>query len=175
MTHDNHEPLIVELAPLPREQMGPFLLLGLDKDASAEQIATHAAERLAWAQEAPLPVSAEDINWAQDVLREPEARLRADVASLNLDLAEQMIGQLAARFAVDSHRAGLWQPIDIPEPADEDSTPLPDPEALRTSIVLPDPPSEAPAIARIVQEWIEQPMDPWAIELPVTGDRLNGG
>ena len=27
------EPVVLELAPLPREQVGPFLLLGLDKDA----------------------------------------------------------------------------------------------------------------------------------------------
>ena len=27
------EPVVLDLAPLPREQIGPFLLLGLDKDA----------------------------------------------------------------------------------------------------------------------------------------------
>ena len=30
-----HTPIVLELAPLPREQVGPFLILGLSKDADA--------------------------------------------------------------------------------------------------------------------------------------------
>ena len=32
------EPVVLELATLSREQMGPYLLLGLDKSADKEQI-----------------------------------------------------------------------------------------------------------------------------------------
>lgn len=35
---EHSEPVVLELAPLPREQIGPFLLLGLEKDADREQI-----------------------------------------------------------------------------------------------------------------------------------------
>ena len=30
--------IVLELAPIPREQVGPFLLLGLDKSADKDQI-----------------------------------------------------------------------------------------------------------------------------------------
>ena len=32
------EPIVLDLATLPREQLGPFLLLGLDKSADKDQI-----------------------------------------------------------------------------------------------------------------------------------------
>jgi len=44
------EPVILELASLPREQIGPFLLLGLDKDADKEQIEANWARRVIWAR-----------------------------------------------------------------------------------------------------------------------------
>ena len=34
---DSQEPVLLELAPLPREKIGPFILLGLEKDATAEE------------------------------------------------------------------------------------------------------------------------------------------
>ena len=42
------EPIVLDLAPLPREQIGPFLLLGLDKDADKEQIEANWARRVIW-------------------------------------------------------------------------------------------------------------------------------
>ena len=41
----NPEPVLLELATLPREQMGPFLMLGLEKDASKDDIEAHWAEQ----------------------------------------------------------------------------------------------------------------------------------
>ena len=35
---NSNEPVVLELAPLPRDQIGPFLLLGLDKDAEPSEI-----------------------------------------------------------------------------------------------------------------------------------------
>ena len=43
------EPIVLELATLSREQMGPYLLLGLDKSADKEQIDKHWADRVKWA------------------------------------------------------------------------------------------------------------------------------
>src|SRR5205807_1510662 len=77
----------VELAPLPREQVGPFLLLGVAKDADAETIEAHWAQRVLWARQGKTHVPLEDIHWARQVLRDPERRLAADAASLNPDTA----------------------------------------------------------------------------------------
>ncbi|GIW79792.1 MAG: hypothetical protein KatS3mg105_1599 [Gemmatales bacterium] len=42
------EAVVVELAPLPREQMGPFLILGVYKDADSATIDAHWAQRVIW-------------------------------------------------------------------------------------------------------------------------------
>ena len=47
------EPLVLELATLTREQMGPYLLLGLDKSADKEEIDKHWADRVKWALRNP--------------------------------------------------------------------------------------------------------------------------
>ena len=38
--------MVLELASLPREQVGPFLLLGLPKEADKDQIEKHWADRV---------------------------------------------------------------------------------------------------------------------------------
>ena len=43
-------PIVLELAPLPREQVGPFLLLGVDKTAAKEEIEANWAQRVIWAR-----------------------------------------------------------------------------------------------------------------------------
>ncbi len=40
------DPVVLELAPLPREQLGPFIILGIDKDATAEEIEAAWAKRV---------------------------------------------------------------------------------------------------------------------------------
>ena len=46
----NGEPVVLELASLPREQTGPFLLLGLDKTADKEKMEARWADRVRWAR-----------------------------------------------------------------------------------------------------------------------------
>jgi hypothetical protein len=92
----------IELADLPREQVGPFLLLGLDKSATKEEVDAHWADRLKWARKQLIKVPLEDINWARETLNDVERRVRADAASLNVDttagtlrrLAEQTVGRV---------------------------------------------------------------------------------
>src|SRR5262249_35670404 len=55
----------VELASLPREQVGPFLILGVPKDADAETIEAHWAQRVLWARQGKSRISLEDIHWAR--------------------------------------------------------------------------------------------------------------
>ena len=60
---DEHEPVVLELAALPREQLGPFLLLGLDKNADAEAIEASWAQRVIWARKNQIRTPLGDINW----------------------------------------------------------------------------------------------------------------
>src|SRR5437899_5211457 len=79
------EPVVLELAPLPREQIGPFLLLGLEKDAGPEQVEANWAQRVIWSRKNQINVPLEDINWAREVINDPDKRIRADAATLNAD------------------------------------------------------------------------------------------
>src|SRR6266436_4167866 len=98
MSDSRQDPVVLELAPLPREQIGPFLLLGLDKDAGPEQIEAHWAQRILWARKKQILVPLSDINWARAVLVDPERRVRADVTSLNTDSAAGVLRQLAEQY-----------------------------------------------------------------------------
>ncbi|NBO93222.1 MAG: hypothetical protein EBV06_13065, partial [Planctomycetia bacterium] len=87
----NNEPIVLELAPLPREQMGPFLILGLDKTQVRTEVDEHWADRVKWARRNLIKVPLEDINWAREALNETEKRLKSDIASMNADTADGMI------------------------------------------------------------------------------------
>src|SRR2546421_691185 len=88
MKETENEPVLLELAPLPREQVGPFLLLGLEKDADREQIEAHWARRVIWARRNQLRVALQDIHWAREVLSDPDRRARAGAGSLHGDTAD---------------------------------------------------------------------------------------
>src|SRR5579884_138547 len=104
------EPIVLELAPLPREQVGPFLLLGLDKTADKETIDAHWAERLKWARKGQSKVPLEDINWAREVLSDIERLIRADAASLNIDTTDGVLAQLAQRYGMEGGQVSrMWQ------------------------------------------------------------------
>src|SRR3954466_8091284 len=105
----NNEPIVLELAPLPREQIGPFLLLGLDKDAAAAVVEKHWAQRVIWARKNQIRIALEDVNWAREALREPDKRVRHDVASLNADTGDGVLRQLAQRYGGGDQG---WQPVD---------------------------------------------------------------
>src|SRR3954453_4415685 len=107
------EPVVLELASLPREQVGPFLLLGLDKAADKRQMERHWADRVKWARKQQIKVPLEDINWARDVLGDPQRRGRADAASLNADLADGLLGELARRHGLRGGQATrMWHPLE---------------------------------------------------------------
>lgn len=165
----NAEPVVLELASLPREQTGPFLLLGLDKTADKEKIEANWADRVKWARKQLLKSPLEDINWARDVLNDLDRRLRADAGSLNVDLSEAVLGRLAYRYGVDGKHPGLrWQPLDCEKPL-ADYVPeaeVPDARALADAIAAPEVPEELPAIAALLAQWAAAPLDPWALELP---------
>src|SRR5438445_10247687 len=94
------EPVVLDLAPLPREQIGPFLLLGLDKDADKEQIEANWARRIIWARKNLTRLALEDINWAREVISDTDKRVRADSASFNLDTADGLLRRWSTRFGV---------------------------------------------------------------------------
>jgi hypothetical protein len=161
------DPVHLELAPLPREQTGPFLLLGLDKDASTDEMEAHWAERLKLARRQSLNVPLEDINWARDVLRDSERRLRAEIASLNVALGDGYLAHLVARYSSTS--GGIrGQALDRePDLASyEPPVELPSMDEVRRSIEVPAIPEEFPMVREILEELVAEPLDPWSIELP---------
>src|SRR4029079_17663404 len=107
------EPVVLELATLPREQVGPFLLLGLDKTADKEQMEANWAERVKWARKGQAKVPLEDINWARDVLNDRERHIPARIASVNADTTDGKLGRLAHSYGLKGGRGGrMWQPLD---------------------------------------------------------------
>src|SRR5436190_3167501 len=108
-----NEPVVLELAALPREQVGPFLLLGLPKDADKEQIDAQWADRIKMSRRQTLKVPLEDVNWAREMLKEPDKRVRADAASLNSDTSDGTLRELTRRYAGKAADGGsVWQPLD---------------------------------------------------------------
>src|SRR3954447_17610985 len=85
MANKNHEPVLLELAHLPREQVGPFLLLGLDKEASKADIEASWAERIKWARKQQTNITLEEINWARALINDVARRMAADATTLNFD------------------------------------------------------------------------------------------
>src|SRR5262245_35898 len=163
------EPVVLELASLPREQVGPFLLLGLDKSATKEEVDAHWADRLKWARKQAHKVPLEDVNWARESLRDDDRWVRADAASLNADTTEGALATLAGRYGLANGQGGrLWQALDS-EKALADYVPaadVPDADALRAALVVPEVPEELPAVPLLLERLAQQPLDPWGIELP---------
>ncbi|MFM7150998.1 MAG: hypothetical protein ACKO23_14250, partial [Gemmataceae bacterium] len=81
------QPVVLELALLPRQQLGPFLILGLHKASDPEQLEANWAERIKWARRGLIRTSLEDINWARDQLRESDRWIHWDACSLNADIS----------------------------------------------------------------------------------------
>src|SRR5687767_5241577 len=151
----------VELVLLPRERVGPFLILGVPKDADAETIDAHWAQRVLWARQGKTRIPLEDIHWARAVLRDPEQRLAADAASLNPDTADGELHRLARLYGLDPARPG-WPPLD-PEPPAAGIADVPDPAEVRPTVPVPDVPVEMPGVARWLEEFVRAPLDPWKI------------
>jgi hypothetical protein len=165
----NAEPVVLELATLPREQVGPFLLLGLDKAAGKSDIDAHWADRLKWARKGQAKVPLEDINWAREVLGDTERRIRADAASLNADTTDGVLAQFAQGYGVRDGQAGrMWQALDVEKALSDYRPPaeVPDANAVRVALAVPEVPEEVPAVPLLLERLAQQALDPWAIELP---------
>jgi hypothetical protein len=164
-------PVVLELASLPREQVGPFLLLGLPKEAIKEEIEENWADRIKWARKNAIKVPLEDINWAREMLSDVERRIRADAASLNAETSDGILTRLAQRYGTLGN-GRMWQPLDQEKPLADyvPSVEVPDVEELRTSITLPPTPEELPA-AVLLERLASIPLDPWRIDLPTSQDQ----
>ncbi len=168
----NADPVVLELASLPREQTGPFLLLGLDKTADKEQIESNWADRVRWARKGLLKVPLEDVNWARDMLRDVDSRLRADAFGLNVDLNEAVLARLTRRFGVGGDQGLRWRPLDRESALDGYAPPddVPDPRELAAAVTLPDLPDELPGVRALLDELAAAPLDPDTLELPEPDD-----
>ncbi len=164
------EPVVLELASLPREQVGPFLLLGLEKTAAHSEVDAHWAERVKQARKQQIKVALEDINWARERLKDTDGWVRADVNSLNADTSDGVLASLARRYGAGNGRTPgrLWQPLDREKdlahykPAAE----VPKLETVRAALVVPEPPRELPAVPALLEGLAGHSLDPWALELP---------
>ena len=165
---NNGEPVMLDLASLPREQVGPFLLLGLAKESDKDRIEANWADRLKWARKNLMKVPLEDINWARDILNDLDKRIRCDASSLNLDTTDGVLQTLAKRFGVAAGQTGrAWQPLDS-EKALADYMPpaeVPDLQAVRAAVAVPPVPEELPAVAGLLERLAQMPLDPWAVDL----------
>jgi hypothetical protein len=164
-TPEQSAPVVLELAPLPREQLGPFLILGLEKEADNEQIQAAWAQRVIAARKNQVGVPLEDINWGREVVNDPDRRLRAEASSLNLDLGEGVLRSLADRFGVGAPR---WQPRDEEKALIEHSPAIEVPSSaeIRQGVAVPEIPADLPAVAWLLEQIIQEPLDPWALPFP---------
>jgi hypothetical protein len=162
-TPSSHD-IPIALGPLPRERVGPFLILGIPKDAGDEAIEAAWAQRVLWARQGKTGIPLGDIHWARAVLRDPEQRVAADGASLNPDIAGEELRRLARLWNLDGRP--VWTPLDPDPPALE--TDVPDPAALRPTVPAPAVPVDLPGVARWLEEFGRGPLDPWSLNLPPT-------
>jgi hypothetical protein len=159
-------PLVLQLAPLPRHQIGPFLLLGVDKDAAKDVIEAAWAQRLIWARKSQIRVALEDINWAREIISDPERRLRADATSFNIDTTDGLLRKLRDRFQGKGQAPGC-KPVDVQKNLAEYAppTPVPDAAEVRGQIPLPEVPRDVPAVRLILEQTVKQLIDPWDVDI----------
>jgi hypothetical protein len=162
-------PVVLDLAVLSREQVGPFIMLGLDKSADKDDVEKHWADRIKWARKSVIKTPLEDINWAREVLNDTSRRLRADAASLNSDVMEGIITKLCVRYGLGPNgaQARLWQPFDTEKPLADYAPPaeLPNRDELKSAITVPDVPMDLPAVDVLLERLAQLPLDPWNYEL----------
>lgn len=159
-------PLVLKLAPLPRSQAGPYLILGVDKDADKETIEAAWAQRLIWARKGIIPTPLEDINWAREILTDPARKWRADAQSMNVDTTDGVLRKLKERFQGKNKETAACKPIEEEKSLAEyvPNVPIPDSEEVRRAITLPDLPRDPPLAAH--RDPAEPIADPWDFVLP---------
>jgi hypothetical protein len=160
-------PVVLQLAPLPRTQIGPFLILGVDKNADRETVEAHWAQRLIWARKTQTRSSLEDVNWAREMMNNPEQRLRADAVALNLDTTDGTLHKLLERFQGKRPSDIGARPLDM-EKWLADYTPpaaVPTVDELRQNVHVPELPREVPAVRVLLEDFARAPVDPWQVDL----------
>lgn len=165
-THD----VPIAIAPLPREQVGPFLILGVPKNADDETIEAAWAQRVLWRGKGR-PLYHSRMSTGAVVLRDPEQRLAADGASLNADIATEELRRLSKLWGVSPDRP-TWQPLDPDPPAETGD--VPDPADLRPTVPAPSVPVDLPGVVRWLDEFTRGPLDPWSLALPANKPRDAG-
>ena len=111
-------------------------------------------------------IALEDINWARELMSDPERRLRADAMSFNIDTTDGLLQKLKQRFQGVGQATGC-KPIDVEKNLSEyaPATPVPDTAEVRAQAPLPEIPRDVPAVRVMLEQAVKQPIDPWDIEL----------
>lgn len=162
------KPVLLELASLPREQIGPYLILGLPKEATRNQIEENWADRIRWVRRNLISIPLGDINWAREMLSTEEKQAQADAASLNTDTASDTLAALLAKYGFASGE--IWKPVDVPTPPETNSPAIeiPTPEKILGEIQLRDISHAFPQVPLLLEGMCMKPIDPWALDLPST-------
>jgi hypothetical protein len=160
-------PVMLQLAPLPRTQIGPFLILGVDKDADKDTVESQWAQRLIWARKAQTRSPLEDINWAREAMTNTELRLKADAISLNLDTTDGTLRKLRERYQGKRPSDVGARPLDVEKWLADymPPTPVPTVEELRQAVHVPELPREVPAVRVLLEDFARTPIDPWQVDL----------
>jgi hypothetical protein len=160
-------PVMLQLAPLPRTQIGPFLLLGVDNDADRETVESCWAQRLIWARKGQTRSSLEDINWAREVMSSTEQRIRADAVSLNIDVTDGTLRKLRERFQGKRPSDVGARPLDVEKWLGDyaPAVPVPTVDELRQQVQIPELPREVPAVRVLLEDFARTPVDPWQVDL----------
>jgi hypothetical protein len=165
--NETQDPVLLELAPLSREKIGPFILLGLEKDAAPEAIEARWAQRVIWARKNQIAIALTEVNWARETLNDPDKRARADAASLNTDITSGVLQDLAQRYGVGPAGPG-WKPLEVDRLAAESqpAVKIPDPEEIGKTISVPEAPTDLPGVKWVLDQFLAEPIDPWKLEIP---------
>ena len=157
-------PVVLDLATLPREQVGPFLLLGVAKTADKEQVEAAWAQRVIWARKGVIKTQLEDVNWAREAMSDFDKRVRADAASLNLDTSDRVLQNLQERFSGKGNE-NAGRPLDDElDLADyRPATAVPDLAEERRAVPLAKVPGDMPAVKKLLEELVRETIDPWSV------------
>jgi hypothetical protein len=160
-------PIVLQLAPLPRTQIGPFLILGVDRDADRETIEAAWAEKIKQARRGTTKTPLEDINWAREMLTNKESRIRCDAVALNIDTTDGTLKKLRERYQGKQQAEIRCKPIDTEKWLASYTPPTPAPTVaeMRHGMQLPEIPREVPAVRVMLENFVKEPLDPWQVEL----------
>lgn len=163
---DSDPAVMLEHTELSRELAGPFLILGLEKDADPEQVEAHWAQRVIWARKGALGSALADVNWAREVLKDVDRRVQADLDSPNPDTAAGVMREATRLFGPANGRSLAWTPRGDNEPSGEfvPATPIPESDEVRRAIVPPRVPAELPGVFSLLRQMLGDPVDPWALD-----------